>query len=103
MLILFLLSSTVIFFLHCMLNNLRYEKIFRETDKWIAPWHDSSSDVIFLGYHGESILPFMEFFFFSRKLRFLRSPCLLLITELISLDTSGRPTVEFFFKITSPS
>ena len=63
MLILFLLSSTVIFFLHCMLNNLRYEKIFRETDKWIAPWHDSSSDVIFLGYHGESILPFMEFFF----------------------------------------
>ena len=46
---------------------------------------------------------FYGVFFFSRKLRFLRSPCLLLITELISLDTSGRPTVEFFLKITSPS
>ena len=101
--LLLLLSSTVMFFLHCMLNNLRYEKIFCETDKWTAPQHDSSIDVIFLGYHGESILPFMEFFFFSRKLRFLRSPCLLLITELISLDTSGRPMVEFFLKITSPS
>ena len=37
MLILFLLASTVMFFLHCMLNNLRYEKIFCETDKWTAP------------------------------------------------------------------
>ena len=32
----FLLSSTVIFFLHCMLNILRYEKIFCEIDEWIA-------------------------------------------------------------------
>ena len=34
--ILFLLSSTVMFFLHCMLNILRYEKIICEIDKWIA-------------------------------------------------------------------
>ena len=41
--------------------------------------------------------------FFSRKLCFLWSPCLLLIAESISLDTSGKPTVGFFLKITSPS
>ena len=34
--IIFLLSSTVIIFLHCMLNILRYEKIFCEIDEWIA-------------------------------------------------------------------
>ena len=45
--ILFLLSSTVVFFLHCMLNILRYEKIFCETDEWIASQLDPSSDVIF--------------------------------------------------------
>ena len=42
-------------------------------------------------------------FFFSRKLCFLWSPCLLLIAESISLDTSGKPTVGFSLKITSPS
>ena len=42
-------------------------------------------------------------FFFSRKLCFLWSPCLLLIAESISLETSGEPTMEFFLKITSPS
>ena len=42
-------------------------------------------------------------FFFSRKLLFLWSPCLLLIQESISLDTSGKPTLGFFSKITSPS
>ena len=31
-----LLSSTVMFFLRCMLNILRYEKMFCETDKSIA-------------------------------------------------------------------
>ena len=31
-----LLSSTVIFFMHCMLKNLRYEKRFFEIDEWIA-------------------------------------------------------------------
>ena len=41
--------------------------------------------------------------FFSRNLRFLWSPCLLLISELTSLDTSGKPSVRFFLKITSPS
>ena len=41
--------------------------------------------------------------FFSRKLCFFWSPCLLLIAESISLDTSGKPTVGFFLKITSPS
>ena len=59
--------------------------------------------MIFLGVHSESIVPFMEYFFLSRKLCFLWSPCLLLIAESISLDTSGKPTVEFFLKITSPS
>ena len=32
-----------------------------------------------------------------------RSPCLLLIAESISLDTSGKPTVGFFLKISSSS
>ena len=41
-------------------------------------------------------------FFFSKQLCFLWSPCLLLIAESISLD-SGKPSVGFFLKITSPS
>ena len=41
--------------------------------------------------------------FFSRNLCFLWSPCLLLITESINLDTSGKPAVGFFLEITSPS
>ena len=53
---------------------------------------------MFLGVYSESILPFMEYFFFSRKLCFLWSPSLLLISESISIDTSGKPTVEFFLK-----
>ena len=56
-----------------------------------------------LGAHSESIFPFMQYFFLSRKLCFLWSPCLLLIAESISLDISGKPTVGFFLKITSPS
>ena len=40
---------------------------------------------------------------FSQENCFLWSPCLLLIAESISLDTSGKPTVGFFLKITSPS
>ena len=40
---------------------------------------------------------------FSRKLYFLWSPYCLLIAESINLDTSGKPTVGFFLKITSPS
>ena len=40
---------------------------------------------------------------FSQENCFLWSPCLLLIAESISLDTSVKPTVVFFLKITSPS
>ena len=100
----FLLSLTVMFFLHCMLNILRYEnkKIFCEIDESIASYHNLSSNVIFLGVHSESIFPLRNIFF-SRKLCFLCSPCLLLIAKSISLDTSGKSTVEFFLKITSPS
>ena len=64
-----MLYSTVMFFLHCMLNIQRYEKIFWEIDETIAS----------------------------------EPSCLLLIAELISLDTSAKPTVGFFLKITSPS
>ena len=42
-------------------------------------------------------------FFLSRKLCFLWSPCLLLLAESISLDTSGKPTVGFFLKMASSS
>ena len=101
--ILFLVSSTVMFFLHCMLSILRYEKIFREIGKSIASQPDPSSDLIFLSVHSESIFPFIQYFFSSRKLCSLWSPCLLLIAELISLDTYGKATVSFFLKITSPS
>ena len=44
---------------------------------------------------------FYAVFFFSRKLCLLSSSCHLLITELISLDTSSKLTVGFFLKITS--
>ena len=57
---------------------------------------------IFLDVHSESIFPVMALFFFSKKLCFLWSPCLLLIAESTSLDTSGKPTVGFFLKITFP-
>ena len=40
---------------------------------------------------------------FSQENCFLWSPCLLLIAESISSDTSVKPTVVFFLKITSPS
>ena len=65
--IIFLLSSTVMFFLHCMLNSLRYEKIFCEIDESIAFQHDPSRDVIFLGVHTFSLLGRI---FFLRKTMF---------------------------------
>ena len=71
-------------------------------DRFIA-WSITSSDVIFLGVHSESIFLFMEYFFFSRKLCLLWSPSLLLIGKSISLDTSGKSTMGFFLKVTSPS
>ena len=81
-----------------------FEKLvkFSKIDESIASQHDPSSDVIFLGVHSESIFPFMEYFF-SQESCFLWSPCLLLIPESISLDTSGKPSVGFFLKFTSPS
>ena len=42
------------------------------------------------GAHSESIFPFMQYIFLSKKLCFLQSPCLLLIAESISLDTSDK-------------
>ena len=51
------------FFLHWLLNILRYEKIFCEIDESITSQHDPSSDVIFVGVHSESIFPFMQYFF----------------------------------------
>ena len=75
---------------------LRYEKMFCEIDESLASQHDPSIDVIFLGGHCESIFFFIEYFFFSRKLCFIWSPCSLLIAESVSLDTSGKPTVGFF-------
>ena len=65
--ILFLLSSTVMFFLYCMLNILRLEKLFCEIDESIASYYDPSSDVIFLGVYSESSFPFMEYFFLLKK------------------------------------
>ena len=50
-----------------------------------------------------SLFSHFPYFFFSRKICFLWSPCRLLITESISLDTSVKRTVGFFLKITSPS
>ena len=99
--ILFLLSSTVFSALHAqhfeiwknILWNWWVDCFIARSIKWC--------DI--LGAHSESIFPFMQYFFLSRKLCFLRSPCLLLIAESISLDTSGKPTVGFFLKITSPS
>ena len=84
--ILFLLSSTVMFFLHCMLNILRYEKTFCEIDESVASWHDPSSEVIFLGVH--IVNPFFllcSIFFLKKTVSFgLYSSCLLLIAELIT-------------------
>ena len=60
-------------------------------------WCDNS---IFLSVHSESIFPFVEYFFFSRKLCFLWSLDLLFIAESISWYISVKPTVGFFLKIT---
>ena len=56
-----------------------------------------------LGAHSESIFPFMQYFFFFPEKCVSLSPCLLVITESISLDTSGKPTGGFFLKISSSS
>ena len=59
----FFLYSPVILSLHCMLNILRYEKMFCKIDGSIASQHNPSNDVIFLRVHSESISTFKEFFF----------------------------------------
>ena len=89
----FLLSSTVMFFLHCMLNIQGYEKIFCEIDESIASQHDLSSDVTFLGVYSESIFHFMEYFFSQESCVSIG-----LIAESISLDTSAKRTLGFFFE-----
>ena len=48
-------------FLHCMLNILRYEIKFVKLMSRL--FHDSSSDVIFLGVHNESTFPLWCIFF----------------------------------------
>ena len=88
----FLLSLTVMFFLHCMLgisSRLLHSTIHQVM--WFF-W-------VFI-VNQFSLLCSISF---SRKLCFLWSPYLLLISELISLDNSGKPTAGFFLKSTSPS
>ena len=91
------------FFLHYMLNILRYEKIFYEIDEWIASYHDPPSDVIFWVIIVNLFSLLWSIFFLSRKLCFLWSHCLLLIAESISIYISGKPTVGLFLKIASSS
>ena len=60
---LFFLSSTVMLFLQCMLNILRYENFFWKIDEPNTSQRNPSSDVIFLGVHSEYVFRFMEHFF----------------------------------------
>ena len=66
----FLVIFNLMFFLHCMLNILRYEKIFFETDESIASQHDPSTDAIFLGVHSESSFLFFQYFFLQKAVLF---------------------------------
>ena len=100
--ILFLLSSTVIIFLRCMLNILRYEQIFCEIHEWIASQVDPSSDVIFWVLIVNPFSLLCSISFLSRKLCFLRTPCLLLIAESISLDTLVNLLWGFSWKFLLP-
>ena len=74
----------------------KHFEIFCEIDEWLL-----RSPIFCLIVNPFSLL--CSIFFLSRKLCFLRFPCLLLITESISLDTSGKPTVRFYLKISSSS
>ena len=96
----FLLYSTVMFFLHCMLEIWKNILWNWWVDCFTAQY---KSDVIFwvLIVNASSLL--CSIIFLSRKLCFLRSPCLLLIAESISLDISGKPTVGFFLETSSSS
>ena len=74
----------------------KHFEIFCEIDEWLR-----RSPIFRLIVNPFSLL--CSIFFLSRKLCFLRSPCLLLITESISLDTFSKPTVRFYLKISSSS
>ena len=65
--ILFLSSLIVIIFLHYILNILRYEKIFCETDERIALKLDPSSDVIFWVLIVNSFSLLCSIFFFPEN------------------------------------
>ena len=83
------------FFLHYMLYILRYEKnIVKLVNRLL---HNTTHQLVTYSWvfvNSESIFYFMESFF-PRK-RLLWSPCLLLITESISLDASDKTTSEIF-------
>ena len=92
------------FFLHCMLNILRYEKIFLRVNKLTSRLlHSKIHQVLwfFLAFTANTF-SFLYSIFFSKNC-VLWSSCLLVGTELIILDTSGKPIVGFFLKITSLS
>ena len=95
----FFIIFTCNVFLHYM---LRYEKYF---GKLTSRFPYSPIHQVMWYFWVFIVNPFSLLcnFFFSRKLCFLWSSCLLFIAESISLVTSGKPTVEFFLKITSPS
>ena len=95
----FLFSSTVTFLLYYILNILRY---FVKLMSRLL--HSTIHQVMwYFWVFTENPFSLLCSVFFSRKLCFLWSPCLLLIAESISLDTSGKPTVGFFLKIASSS
>ena len=91
----FLPSSTVMLFLHCKIH----------FTKLMSRLLHSAFHQVMLYFWVFIVKPFYLLWsiFFLRKLFFLWSPCLLLMTESISLDTSGKPTMGFFLNITSPS
>ena len=80
-----LLSSSVMFFLHSMLNILRYDKTFCEIDEWIASQPVPPSDVIFWVLIMTTFFLLRSVFFYPENC-FLRSSCHLLIAESI-IDT----------------
>ena len=100
--ILFLLSSNVMFFLHYTLN------VFWDMKKYFVKLmsrllHSTIHQVMWYLWVFIVNLFSLLWSFFLKKLCFLWFPCLLLIAESISIDTSGKPTVGFFLKIASSS
>ena len=98
--ILFLLSSTVTFFSALHAKHFEIWKNISRSGR--VNCFIAQSNWYFWVFVVNPISFFCSIFF-SRKFCFLWFPCLLLIAESIILDTSGKPTVEFFLKITSPS